>query len=296
MQQNLPLGLKLFSLSFLFLFYSCEQPDPVIFGCVDSAAINFNPQATEDDGSCISDGVAPTWEDNFNGSTLDNTKWTHQIGDGSQYGLWQWGNGELQYYKPENTTLNDGIATITVKEEQQGDYNYTSSRFISDDKFTFKYGRVEARIKTVDGQGLWPAFWLLPSGGEWPCDGEIDIMEQWASSNTNITTGAAHLGNCPYVQSEHQYLYFNHAQIGSYADDFHVYAIQWEPDLIKWYVDDEMVFEVRPEDYNSNYSWPFNSNEWYIVINLAVSSSGPNNQTLFPAEMQIDWVKVYTTD
>ena len=179
--------MKIFFSSFIFcgflslIFTSCDQPAPNEYGLV--------------------------WEDEFNGSTLDNSKWTHQLGDGSQFGLWGWGNGELQYYKQENTTLVDGVATITVKEESIGDYNYTSSRITTKDKFSFRYGKVEARIKTVDGQGFWPAFWLLPEGGEWPCDGEIDIMEQGhTGASSNVTTGAAHLGNCPYDAGQHQYV------------------------------------------------------------------------------------------
>ncbi len=266
--------MKIFFSSFIFcgllslIVTSCDQPAPNEYGLV--------------------------WEDEFNGSTLDNSKWTHQLGDGSQFGLWGWGNGELQYYKQENTSLADGFATITVKEESVGDYNYTSSRITTKDKYSFRYGRVEARIKTVDGEGFWPAFWLLPEGGEWPCDGEIDIMEQGHTASSTVTTGAAHLGNCPYDASQHQFLYFNQLGAESFANDFHVYGIQWGPDFISWFVDDEMVFQVSPEDYNPSYAWPFNDNQWHIIINLAITSSGPNNQTQFPSEMQIDWVRVFS--
>lgn len=259
--------LIVFLITNLFCISSCDQPEPRNMELV--------------------------WEDEFEGQNIDTSKWTHQLGDGSQYGLWGWGNGELQYYKEENLTLSEGYATITAKIEQVGSNNYTSSRIVTDDKFTFRYGKVEARIKTVDGQGFWPAFWLLPSNGEWPCDGEIDIMEQWSSSNTNVTTGAIHLGNCPYDNEQHQYLSFNELGEESFANNFHVYGIQWEPDYVGWYVDDLLVFEVRPEDFNSSYVWPFNENEWYIILNLAIQNSGPNAQTVFPSEMQIDWVKVY---
>ena len=268
--------MKIFFSRFIFcgflslIFTSCDQPAPNEYGLV--------------------------WEDEFNGSTLDNSKWTHQLGDGSQFGLWGWGNGELQYYKQENTTLADGVATITVKEESVGDYNYTSSRITTKDKFSFRYGKVEARIKTVDGQGFWPAFWLLPEGGEWPCDGEIDIMEQGhTGASSNVTTGAAHLGNCPYDAGQHQYVSDAATTPESFANDFHVYGIQWGPDYISWFVDDEMVFQVSPEDYNSNYVWPFNASQWYIILNLAITPNfPPNNQTLFPSEMQIDWVRVFS--
>ena len=158
------------------------------------------------------------WHDEFTGSSLNEQKWVHEIGTGSQNGLWGWGNGELQYYKPENTTVSNGTLKITAQEEPNGIVdpfqtwnilNYSSSRIKTDGLFSFKYGKVQARMKTVDGQGFWPAFWMLPSGGSWPCDGEIDIMEQWGNDdNTDISTGAAHVGICPYEPGGHVYSSF----------------------------------------------------------------------------------------
>ena len=193
------------------------------------------------------------WEDNFDGNSIDATKWTHDYGTGSQFGMWGWGNGELQYYQAQNTTINNGIATIEVKEEPSGlvdSWNntsyYSSSKITTRGLFDFRYGKIEARIKTLDGQGFWPAFWLLPSGGSWPCDGEIDIMEQWGNNYlTNSTTGAAHIGTCPYSQSTHFYQNFSsYISSGSFADDFHTYSIIWEEDTITWFVDDVEMFQI----------------------------------------------------
>ena len=245
------------------------------------------------------------WEDNFDGNNIDATKWVHDYGTGSQFGMWGWGNGELQYYQPQNTTVNNGIATIEVREEPAGlidSWNntsyYSSSKITTRGLFDFRYGKVEARIKTLDGQGFWPAFWLLPTGGSWPCDGEIDIMEQWGNNYlTNSTTGAAHIGSCPYSQSTHFYQNFSsYISNGSYADEFHTYSIIWKEDTITWFVDDEEMFQITPSSYfsiPSQHNWPFNSNNWFIMINLAITQTGPNANTVFPNNIQIDYVKVY---
>jgi beta-glucanase (GH16 family) len=245
------------------------------------------------------------WEDDFNGSSLNQSKWVHDIGTGSQYGMWGWGNGELQYYQPQNTTLNNGIAKIEVKEEPNGIIDswsatsyFSSSKITTKGLFNFRYGKVEARIKTIDGQGFWPAFWMLPSNGSWPCDGEIDIMEQWGNDYlTNSTSGAAHLGTCPYSQSTHFYeTSSSYISSGSYADDFHTYSLIWKEDTITWYVDEIELFSLNPSSYwsiPSQSAWPFNANEWYIMINLAITQAGPNSNTVFPNQMEIDYVRVY---
>ncbi|MBT3571116.1 family 16 glycosylhydrolase [bacterium] len=245
------------------------------------------------------------WEDDFNGNSLDQSKWAHDIGTGSQYGMWGWGNGELQYYQPQNTILNNGIAKIEVKEEPNGIVDswgassyFSSSKITTKGIFDFRYGKVEARIKTIDGQGFWPAFWMLPTGGSWPCDGEIDIMEQWGNNYlTNSTTGAAHIGTCPYSQSTHFYESFSsYISSGSYADDFHTYSVIWKEDTITWYVDETELFSLNPSSYwsiPSQSAWPFNANEWYLMINLAITQAGPNSNTVFPNQMEIDYVRVY---
>ena len=238
------------------------------------------------------------WSDEFSGYSLDTTKWIHDIGTGSQYGLYGWGNNELQYYQPQNTVLNSGSVKIIANTEPNGIIDtwnntmyYSSSKITTKGKFDFRYGKVEAKIKTIDGEGFWPSFWMLPVGGGWPCDGEIDIMEQWGNDGpTNITTGAAHAGPCPgnsVYQSSSENL-----SSGSYADNFHIYSIEWQPDYIAWYVDNIQFLQVTPSSY-PNISWPFNSNSWYLMFNLAITSSGPNSNTAFPSQIEIDYVRVY---
>jgi beta-glucanase (GH16 family) len=272
-------------------------------GCMDKDALNYNPKATFDDACLFYSpdnltSLDPTskliFEDNFEGVNLDYTKWTHEEGNG----MWGWGNGELQYYHSSNTSVSYGTAKITAKKETVGGMDYTSSRIKTDGKFTFRYGKVQARIKTVKGQGLWPAFWLLPSGGDWPCDGEIDIMEQGSyvggNNEAKITTGAAHIGTCPYQTNinDHVYKYFKVTSADSYADDFHIYEIRWEPNKIEWYVDNQKIATATPEDFPGK-TWPFNKNDWYIILNLAIDRIGPNSITQFPSQIEVDWVRVY---
>ena len=233
---------------------------------------------------------------------LDTTKWQHEVGTGTSNGLYGWGNSELQYYQPLNTVISNGTAKIIALEEPNGitdpwnnTYFYSSSRITTKGKHDFKYGKVQARIKTVDGEGFWPAFWMLPSGGSWPCDGEIDIMEQWGNDGaTSSTTGAAHVGLCPYSSGSHMYNSFQHdISPNSFADNFHVYEIRWDVGYIGWYVDNVLIHQITPSVFPPQYSWPFDSNNWYIILNLPITSSGPNSGTTFPSQIEVDWVRVY---
>jgi len=245
------------------------------------------------------------WQDEFSGNTIDQTKWSHDLGSGATFGLNGWGNNELQYYQPENTSLQNGILTIEAKEEPTGisdvhsgfqPYFYSSSKITTRNKFDFRYGKVEARIKTIDGEGYWPAFWMLPLNGCWPGNGEIDIMEQWGSNgDSNVTTGAAHTGNCGDGSSTYS-VGTSSLTSGSFADEFHTYSVIWYENFIGWYVDDVLFHSVNPSTFPSDINWPFNENDWYIIINLAITNSGPNNNTVFPNQIEVDYVRIYQTN
>ncbi|MEL7450303.1 MAG: glycoside hydrolase family 16 protein [Pseudomonadota bacterium] len=137
------------------------------------------------------------WQDEFNGSQVDQSKWEFMIGDGSAFGIPGWGNNEQQWYQEDNATVANGMLTITARQEFAGNRSYTSTRLRSLDRGDWTYGRFEARAKLPEGQGMWPAFWMLSSVpelyGVWAASGEIDIMESIGSQPDRIF-GTIHYG------------------------------------------------------------------------------------------------------
>ncbi|MCP9292973.1 glycoside hydrolase family 16 protein [Gracilimonas sediminicola] len=238
------------------------------------------------------------WQDEFDGSgSLNSDYWSYDIGTGVEiFGRPGWGNNELQYYtdRPENVRINDGFLEITAREESFEGSDYTSARILTRGKFEKTFGRFEARIKLPFGQGIWPAFWLLgdDSNGtvNWPQIGEIDIME-YRGQEPTIVHGSVHgPGYSAGEAVTDSYVLSN----SRFDTDFHFFAIEWGPDFIKYYVDDELYNEINPGDVNGE--WVFNDNTFYIILNVAVGGSfvgSPNSRTPFPQTMVVDYVRVY---
>lgn len=237
------------------------------------------------------------WADEFNGSSVDPTKWSFQLGDGTEVGLPPgWGNNELQFYRTENAVVANGLLTITAKQETFNGYNYTSSRLRSLGKGDFKYGRIEMRAKLPTGQGIWPAFWMLSSNpeiyGGWAASGEIDIME-YVGQNPSRVFGTIHYG-APWpgnVFSSTDYT----LPSGTFHDDFHVFAVEWEYGEIRWYVDDTL-YATKNDWFSTGgpYPAPFDLN-FHLLINLAVGGNlpgSPDETTVFPQEYIIDYVRL----
>ena len=224
------------------------RPDPddykdIELGTVNNAAI---------------DGWNLIWNDEFNGNSLDTTKWSYQIGNGlTASGNTGWGNNELQYYtdSKDNVYVSDGKLNITtlnktVYDPAEGTFNYTSGRIrtVSDDKtsFSFKYGRVDFCAKLPAGAGTWPALWMLPSDpsiyGVWAASGEIDVMEA-RGRLTNTVCGTIHYGgtwpNNTYTTED---FYFSDGK--TFDSDYHVYSLVWEQDKLKWYVDGKCYLSI----------------------------------------------------
>jgi beta-glucanase (GH16 family) len=225
------------------------------------------------------------WADEFDGLTINLNNWTHEIGTGTS----GWGNNELQYYTTNsaNSFVSNGTLKINAINQTLGQSNYTSARIITKDKFSFQYGKVEARIKMPQGQGLWPAFWMLGQNINsvgWPACGEIDIVEH-VNANPDIN-GTMHWDNGGHVSWG-----------GSTACDvstFHDYAVVWDANGIHWLLDGN---EYHSGDISNNVNGTEEFHQtFFLILNLAVGGNwpgSPNLSTAFPATMEVDYIRVY---
>lgn len=238
------------------------------------------------------------WQDEFDTDGAPNSNlWIYDIGTGEEiFGVPGWGNNELQYYtdRTENITVNNGMLEITARQESFQGSNYTSAKILTKGIFERTYGRFEARIQLPFGQGIWPAFWLLgdDSNGSviWPQIGEIDIME-YRGQEPTIIHGSVHGPGYSAGQAvTDSYTVPN----GRFDTGFYVFAVEWSPNSIKYFVDDVLYNEITPDDVNGE--WVFNDNTFYIILNVAVGGSfvgAPNASTPFPQTMYVDYVRVY---
>lgn len=263
--------------------------------------IVFTSGCKTDNSETENDFTKLVWEDEFNtDGAPDSEKWIFDIGTGMEiFGVPGWGNNELQYYtdRPENITVKDGMLEITARQESFGGSNYTSARILTRGIFERTYGRFEARIQLPFGQGIWPAFWLLGDDSDgtviWPQIGEIDIME-YRGQEPTIIHGSVHGPGYSAGQAvTDSYELTN----GRFDTGFYIFAIEWSPNSIKYFVDDVLYNEITPEDVNGE--WVFNDNTFYIIINVAIGGSfvgPPNSSTPFPQTMLVDYVRVYSAE
>ena len=248
-------------------------------------------------------GFDLVWCDDFTASDIDATKWGFEVnGQGG-------GNNELQYYtdRPDNARIEAGKLVIEALEEtytgDDGTRDYTSARLRTLNMGDWQYGRIEVRARTPEGQGLWPAIWMLPTDwvyGGWAASGEIDIMEL-LGHQPQVVYGTLHYGGeWPNNQSSgentawgtHGYT----LQQGDFADDFHVFAIEWEAEEIRWYVDGEH-FQTQDSWYSDAGAFPAPfDQDFHLILNVAVGGNwpgAPDDSTVFPQRMEVDWVRVY---
>ncbi len=249
------------------------------------------------------------WSDEFDTNGAPNpANWNYELGDGTEQGIPGWGNNELQYYtdRPENVNVENGNLIITAREEQFGGKNYTSARLTTRGKVEQEYGRFEARIKLPFGKGYWPAFWMLgvpdtfSQNGEtieeeWPSIGEIDIMEYLGDAPT-VAFGSLHGPGYSGGQSISKEFVLENSR---YDTDYHVFGIEWSPNQINYYVDNNLYQTITrgdvDEETNGNGEWVFDG-EFYIILNIAIGGNLPGNpdaSTVFPQQMMVDYVRIY---
>jgi beta-glucanase (GH16 family) len=246
------------------------------------------------------------WSDEFDGpagAAVDATKWGYDLGDGCAAGICGWGNLEKEVYTsaPENIALNgQGQLAIVARRAAAGSTcfygacRYTSAKITTRGKMAAAPGRVEARIKLPAGQGLWPAFWMLGNdfpGVAWPACGEFDIMENKGSTpsaTSSAVHGPGYSGNTPFAN-------VSSLPSGTFGDDFHVFAVEWDASKVQFSVDGAVRHTVSREEM-SKYGNPVLDKSYFVILNLAVGGNfdgDPKSDTIFPATMLVDYVRVF---
>ncbi|TWI97144.1 glycosyl hydrolase family 16 [Mucilaginibacter frigoritolerans] len=266
-----------FILVLAFFAFSCKKSQSTF---TPPPVTTTPPPVTSPDTS-ISANYTLVWSDEFNGISVDTTKWNFETGNLNV-------NHEKEYYQASNATVANGNLVITAKKESVGGQPYTSARLNTQGKVTAQYGRIEARIKLPLGAGLWPAFWMLGSDittVSWPQCGEMDIMEHINADNTIY--GTMHWNVNGATQ------YGLNTQVTN-PDAYHIYAIEWNSGSINWYVDNTLYCTGNIQNNINNtgaFQMPF-----FIILNLAVAGDFPGqtvDESKLPASMYVDYVRVY---
>jgi beta-glucanase (GH16 family) len=299
------------------LIVACLLSVPAVAGCAgfSSAPLDSSlPSSLSSSSAPASSGeggMSLVWSDEFDGTALNEDYWSYMIGNGSDYGVYEWGNNEAENYQRDNVEVSDGFLHITAKAEKtkigSKEYSYTSGRIRTAGKVSCVYGRVEARIALPFVDGMWPAFWMLPekayNGLGWPTSGEIDIMENKGSTDA-YASSAVHYAN---LNGDHAYVTDGKTfskRNGESTTDFHVYSCDWDEDGFVFSCDGESYFSVDsrvyhpgnsriyPDDDNAPFNAPF-----HILLNLAVGGNFDNG-ALPPSgfdscEMKVDYVRIY---
>ncbi len=231
------------------------------------------------------------WNDEFNGTELNEDFWCYDIGTGCP-NLCGWGNNELQYYRSENTRVGDGVLTIEAKRESFSNSAYTSGKIVTRKKQLFQYGRIDIRAQMPKGQGMWPAMWMLGDNQDvvgWPSCGEIDMVEMiGGSGRENEVLGTAFWDNNGVNNFTGKYKLSS----GTFSDEYHVFSIIWDETAIRWYVDDQLYHTL---DISSQPLAELRE-QFYMIFNVAVGGNlpgSPDATTVFPSELKIDYVRYF---
>jgi beta-glucanase (GH16 family) len=285
----------------LLFFYSCssssvtEQEEVQL---PDPKPEEAESSAKDPDDADYWDDAALVWSDEFDGTSLSTDNWVFETGGNG------WGNNELQNYQAQgNTEVSDGILKITAKKNEDNTIEgaFTSARINS--KKSFKYGRMEIRAKMPEhkGNGIWPALWMLGSNIQtvsWPACGEIDMME-YVSFKPNKTHFSIHSTANNHTNGTE--ITSGAVDLETIEEEFHNFGILWSSKYIKFYVDevDNIKFTFRKPTVSTVDSWPF-SNNFYFLMNIAVGGNWGGlegvDTTIFPATMEVDYIRVYQVE
>ncbi len=236
------------------------------------------------------------WSEEFNGTTIDTSQWNYKTGATG------WGNEELQNYTDgNNVEVADGSLKIIVKKEGKGQKvgDYTSARITSTQKVQYGHVAIRAKMPDYKGKGIWPALWMLGADITeigWPQCGEIDVME-YVSKNPDQVLQTIH--SVANNHSNGTQISTDFIALPTIEEEFHIYGLLWKEDQLQFYIDspDNITLTIdRPEDYN-NENWPF-MKEYYFILNIAVGGNlgGKVDDLIFPASMEVDYVRVYEMD
>lgn len=244
----------------------------------------FSNQPPVQGGGNDPDYTNMVWSDEFNvDGAPDPTKWSYNLGAGG------WGNSELQHYtdRLDNAVVQGGVLKIIAKAENFSGSNYTSARLVTENKFEFKYGKVEVRAKLPSGGGTWPAIWALGENyatNIWPACGEIDIMEHKGNS-PNTIHGTLHYPGRSGGNAD-----TGTTTASNVSSEFHIYKVIWSPTSIKFYIDDQPAYH----SFVNSASTPFNS-DFFLILNVAMGGTfgGTVDPAFTQSAMEVDYVRVY---
>ncbi|MFK7947799.1 MAG: family 16 glycosylhydrolase [Saprospiraceae bacterium] len=269
----------------------------ILFSCENSEESEMKNQQMENENTYQpGENWTLVWADEFDGESIDSNTWNYQIEEAGRF------NEEWQRYtnSSENAYVENSCLVIKAihESEKHGINQYTSARMNTANKYAFKYGKIAARIKLPEGQGIWPAFWMLganidENGGDtpWPQTGEIDIFELYGSKNDSIVEANAH-----YADSSESHAMMGaisyQLKEGKFSDDFHVFELEWNEEKMTWLVDGEAYGSMEiTEAIFSEFQ-----KEFFILLNIAVGGTHagyPDETTTFPQYMYTDWIRVY---
>ncbi len=242
-------------------------------------------------------GYSLIWSDEFDEGEINSDNWVYELGDGTDYGLPSgWGNGELQLYTDDNSnasvvTDDQGNDVLEIRAFSNGQGEYSSAKLTTYEKLSVRYGKIEARIKLPQGQGLWPAFWMLGNNFQehgWPSCGEIDILELLGNNPDRVTF------NAHWVDHENKRkddLGVYELSSGTFSEDYHVFTLDWSPEALEYSVDGQVYHTIAIDEWMLEFQ-----RSAYLILNVAVGGSlpgSPDASTSFPQTMAVDYIRVY---